>query len=146
MTDVAYSLSRVSVTINGRTMANLRGASDPETMDSTPSRIMGGGKKGIGFNEYPDANALDYAFSIASPSGDERFLDALIETSADVTLIATYTDVTDWPKGAFTGITGRGKLSRTGRQLGDEIGERTYTVHVNGHSRTYNGEADLVKP
>lgn len=145
MSDVGYSLSRVSVSIEGRTLANLRGASDPETMDATPTRIMAGGRKGIGFNEYPEANAMDYAFMIASPGGDEQFLDALVDSHAMVTLIATYTDVTDWPIGAFTGVKGRGKISRAARQLGDEIGEHSYVVHMNGFTRTYNGAPDIVK-
>lgn len=146
MSDVAYALSRFNVTINGRTIANLRGISDPDTMDAAPTRIMAGGKKAIGFNEYPDANALDFTFSVASPGGDEQFLDNLIETQADVTLVVTYTDVSDWPVGAFVGISGRGKISRAARQLGDEMGEHAYVVHVNGFSRRYKGAPDIVKP
>lgn len=145
MADVAYALSRISVSINGRVLANLRGAAKPETMDATPTRIMAGGKKGIAFNEYPDANAVDYPFTLAAPSGDERFLDDLIERSQTVSLIVAYTDTTDWPKGAYTGITGRGKLSHSTRQDGDEIGENAYVVHLNGFSKTYHQEAPITK-
>lgn len=146
MADVGYSISRVVVAVNGRTLANLRGAAKPETLDAAPSRIMGGGKKAIGFNEYPDANAVDYPFIVAAPSGDEQFLDALVDSNATVTLLAAYSDVTDWPVGAYTGITGRGKISRQQRQDGDEIGENSYIVHLNGFTRTYNGAPSITKP
>lgn len=145
MADVAWALSRVTVAVNGRTLSNLRGVAKPETMDAAPSRIMAGGRRAIGFNEYPDANAVDYPFTIAAPSVDEQFLDALIESAADVTLLVAYSDVTDWPQGAYTGITGRGKISRAARQDGDEIGENAYVVHLNGFTKTYNGAPSITK-
>lgn len=143
--DVAYALSRVSVTVNGRTLSNLRGAAKPDIIDQAATRIMGGGRKGLGWNEFPDANGVDYPFTIAAPSADEHFLDSLAASSADVTIIVAYTDVTDWPVGAYTGITGRGKLARAPRTDGDEIGENAYTVMVNGFSMQYNGAPSITK-
>jgi len=143
--DVAWALSRVSVTVKGRTLANLRGSMKPEIMDAVPTRIMGGGKKGLGFNEYPDANAMDYTFVIAAPSGDEQFLDALVASHETVDLIVTYTDETDFPDGAQTGLTGKGKLSRAARQDGDEIGENAYTVHMNGFTMTYKNAPSITR-
>lgn len=143
--DVGYSISRVSVTVEGRTLSNLRGAAKPDTLDSTPSRIMAGGKKAIGFNEHPDANMVDYPFTIAAPSGDEQFLDAFVDGHRDVTIIVTYVDQVNWPDGAYTGITGRGKISRSARQDGDEIGENAYVVHINGFGRTYKNAPTITK-
>src|SRR5687767_8980076 len=127
--DVGWSISRVLVTVKGRLLADLRGAMKPEIMDAVPTRIMGGGKKALGFNEYPNANALDYTFTIAAPSGDEQFLDAIVASHETVDLIVTYEDADDFPDSAYTGLTTRGKLSRAPRQDGDEVGENAYTLH-----------------
>lgn len=140
-----FSIKRLSITIEGRVLSDLVSGMDPETEGAAPTRIMAGGRKTTGFNEFPDANASDYEFSVTSPGPDEQFLDALAESSADVTLIAAY-EVTDgWPKGAFTGITGKGKLVRMGRRMEDEIEAKAYTVMLKGFTRTYNGEPSIVK-
>lgn len=141
---MAWSLSRVSVTVQGRPLANLRGTSKPEVVDAVPTRIMAGGKKGVDWNEYPDANTMDYTFTVAAPSGDEHFLDSLVGRGT-VDLIVAYTDDSDFPDGAFTGLVGRGKLSRAPRQDGDEIGENAYTVHLNGFTMTYKNKPSITR-
>lgn len=140
-----YSLSRLTVTINGRVLTDLASGMDPENPDAAPTGITGGGRKRVGFNEFPAANGIDYEFAVTSPSPDERFLDDLAESSADVTLIASYAETDAWPDGAFTGVTTKGKLVRAGRALGDEIDAKSYTVMGIGFTRTYKGSASIVK-
>lgn len=143
--DVAWALSRVLVTVSGRTLSDLRGSAKPALMDQAPTRIMAGGKRAKGFNENPNANAVDYPFTIAAPSGDENFLDRLAADSAWVTLLVAYEDVTDIPDGACIGLNGRGKLSRADRQDGDEVGENAYVVHLIGCTWNYKNAPSITK-
>jgi hypothetical protein len=145
--DVSYSMKRVVITLNGKRVTNLRGWDDPDTLEAAPTRIMAGAKNATGFNES-DSNMMDYAFTVAPIDGSEYDADLLIdgpiETRA-VALVVAYENADGFPDGAFTGVTGTGRLSRQGRRMGDDAGERAYVVHLNGFQRDYKNRPPIVK-
>lgn len=145
MADRSYSIKRLTIAVEGQVISDLIGGMDPEVNDAAPERIRAGGRKAIAYAEFPDANEIDYEFSVASPSDDEHFLDDIIDNHRTVTFAASYEVSDDYPDGAFTGITGSGKLTRSGRRMEDSIEARVYTMHMNGFTRTYKNRPSIVK-